>query len=362
MSEEQFLQHLQAIHAKMTALHGHIMQLPQGNTEQIAKFFEAIAASLESLQLSYEEMQTSLEASTVIEEELLQQSEQVVAEHQRYYDLFQFAPDAYLLTDASGLILEANASAAMLLNVPHSQLIRKPLAVFVAQEERQAFRSYLNQLSQVERVQDWEISLCPRDGELFAAQLKVAIARDLSGDIAALRIGIRDISRYKQADGLPLQLLEQQQDALAQDTTVVPSLPRSRSVRLAQSLDGLQVLIVDDEADAREFISAVLESHGIRVTAVASAAAALEALERFRPDVLVSDIRMPEENGYSLIRKIRQLEAEKGWHIPTAALTAYLTEDREKALAAGFESHLHKLAQPTELVAMVARLAGRVSV
>ncbi|HEY9617560.1 MAG TPA: response regulator [Microcoleaceae cyanobacterium] len=226
------------------------------------------------------------------------------------------------------------------------------MASFVPLVERQAFRSYLNQLSHVEPVEDLEISLSPREGELFAAGLKVAIARDLSGNIAALRIGIRDISQYKQADGLPLQLLEQQQDVLAQDTTPVPSLPRS--------LDGLQVLIVDDEADAREFITAVLESHGIHVTAVATAAEALATLEGFRPDVLVSDIRMPDDNGYSLIRKIRQLEAEKGWHIPAATLTAYLAEDREKALSAGFESHLHKLAQPTELVEMVARLAGRV--
>ena len=352
MSEEQFIQHFQATHAQLTALHGYVMPCLQGQQEQIAEIFAAIAASLESLQLSYEEMQTSLEASTVIEEELLQQSEQVVVERQRYYDLFHFAPDAYLLTDANGLILEANAAARKLLNIPQNFLIRKPLIVFVAQEDRQVFRSYLSQLSQVEGVQDWEFSLCPRDGELFAAQLNVAVVRDLSDNITALRIGIRDISQYKKTVAQPLQLLEQQQDEVALDTTPVSSLPRS--------LDGLQVLIVDDEADAREFITAVLETHGIRVTAVATASEALAALEEFRPDVLVSDIRMPDENGYSLIRKIRQLEAEKGWHIPAAALTAYLAEDREKALAAGFESHLHKLAQPTELVEMVARLAGRV--
>jgi PAS domain S-box-containing protein len=351
MSEDQFIQHLKAIHAQLAALHGYVMSLPQEQQEQIAEILNVIATSLESLELSYEEMQTSLEAATVIEEELLQQSELVVAERQRYYDLFQFAPDAYLLTDAHGLILEANASARQLLNIPQNSLIRKPLIVFVPLIERQAFRSYLSQLSQAEPVQDWEISLCPRDGMPFAAQLKVAVARDLSGKISGLRIGIRDISQYKQA-AQPLQLLEQQQDALAQDTTPVSSLPRS--------LDGLQVLIVDDEADAREFIAAVLESHGIQVTSVATATEALAVLERFRPDVLVSDIRMPDDDGYSLIRKIRQLEAEEGWHIPAAALTAYLAEDREKALAAGFESHLHKLAPPTELVDMVARLAGRV--
>lgn len=351
MSEDQFIQHLQAIHAQLTALHGYMMHLPPQQQEQVAEIFEVIAASLENLQLSYEEMQTTLEASTVIEEELLQQSEQVVAQHQRYHDLFQFAPDAYLLTDANGLILEVNAAARKLLNIAQNALVRKPLVVFVAQEDRPAFRLYLSQLSPAEDVQDWKISLCPRNGEPFPAQLKVAVTRDFSGNITALRIGIRDISQYKETVAQPLQLLEQHQDMLAQDITPVPSLPRS--------LDGLQVLIVDDEADAREFITAVLETHGISVTAVANAAAALAALEQFRPDVLISDIRMPDENGYSLIRKIRQLEAEKGWHIPAAALTAYLEEDREKALSAGFESHLHKLAQPTELIEMIVRLAGR---
>lgn len=353
MSDEQFRQHIQTIYQQIGLLHQYRMQLSLQQQEQVTGVLEEVVAAVENLQLIYEEMQTSLEASTVIEEELLEHSEQVVAERHRYYDLFQFAPDAYLLTDANGLILEANAAARNLLNISQNALIRKPLVVFVAKENRLAFRSYLSQVSQIEPVQNWEITLVPRDGEPFAAQLKVAIARDFSANIAALRIGIRDISQYKQADGLPLQLLQQQQDEVTQDTTPqVSSLPRS--------LDGLQVLIVDDETDAREFITAVLESHGINVTAVATAAEALAALEGFRPDVLVSDIRMPEENGYSLIRKIRQLEAEKGWHIPAAALTAYLAEDREKALAAGFESHLHKLAQPTELVEMVARLAGRV--
>jgi PAS domain S-box-containing protein len=366
MNEEQFLQHFQEIHVQMAALHKYRMQLPQEQQKQMAEILERIVTSLESLQLIYEEMQTSLEASTVIEEELIQQSEQAVAERQHYYELFQFAPDAYLLTDTNGLILEANAYARKLLNIPQNYLIRKPLIVFVAQEDRKAFRSYLNQLSQIEAVQDWELTLCPRDGKPFAAVMKVTLARDVSGEITALQIVIQDISQYKQASAQPLQLIQQQQDEVTGDATLsksgidfpifhsplLPSLPRS--------LDGLQVLIVDDEADAREFISTVLESYGIRVTAVATTAAALEALEKFRPDVLVSDIRMPDDNGYNLMGKIRQLETEKGWHIPVAALTAYLAEDREKALAAGFASHLHKLAQPTELVAMIARLAGRV--
>uniref|UniRef100_A0ACD5GSU0 Response regulator n=1 Tax=Desertifilum tharense IPPAS B-1220 TaxID=1781255 RepID=A0ACD5GSU0_9CYAN len=118
------------------------------------------------------------------------------------------------------------------------------------------------------------------------------------------------------------------------------------------------MLVVDDEADARDFISAVLELHGIAVKAVASAADALEAIEKFSPDVLVSDIRMPGEDGYTLIRKIRALEALKGGHLRAGAITAYCDENREKALSAGFEAHLNKLAEPSQLIEMVSQLAG----
>lgn len=127
------------------------------------------------------------------------------------------------------------------------------------------------------------------------------------------------------------------------------------------SLDGLRVLVVDDEADIREFITVVLESHGMSVKAVANAAAALEALEPFQPDVLVCDIRMPGGSGYDLIRLLRDLEAKKGGHLPAAAITAYQDEDWEESLKAGFEAHLHKFAQPSEWVEMVAQLAGQSS-
>jgi CheY-like chemotaxis protein len=139
----------------------------------------------------------------------------------------------------------------------------------------------------------------------------------------------------------------------------VSQLLPEATVAIPRSLNGLEVLFVDDEADAREFITVVLKQQGISVTAVASVTEALEVLERSRPDVILSDIRMLDEDGYALIEKVRALEAQKGWQIPTAALTAYLAEDRAKLIKAGFQLHLHKLAQPTELVAMVAQLAGR---
>jgi PAS domain S-box-containing protein len=352
MNDEQFKQEIQEIHQQLTILQDYMVQLSPRQLEQVAEVIRGIFAALDNLLILNEETHTSLGASAVVEEELLGQNEQESAQRQYYYDLFQFSPDACIVTDANGLILEANWAIAKLLKVPQSYLIGKQLAVFIALGDQHVFRIFLNQLSQVKEVQNCELSLCPNQGKPFVAQLKVAVSYNDSGFIKALQIGVHDISEYKRIVTQPTQPVDQQAIS-AQASTPLGILP--------QVLDGLQVLLVDDEADAREFMTAVLKSYGIQVRAVATVAAALEALNTFYPDVLVSDIRMPDENGYSLIRKLRELEAQKGRHIPSAALTAYLTEDREKALAAGFESHLHKLAQPTELVEMVARLAGRTS-
>jgi PAS domain S-box-containing protein len=128
---------------------------------------------------------------------------------------------------------------------------------------------------------------------------------------------------------------------------------------LAQPLAGLRVVVVDDETDARELVAAVLTDAGARVVAVGSVAEAIQAIERHRPDVLVSDIGMPTEDGYSLMRRLRAMEKTVG-RIPAAALTAYATvQDRTRALLAGYSSHLPKPIEPAELTAVVATLAGR---
>jgi CheY-like chemotaxis protein len=126
------------------------------------------------------------------------------------------------------------------------------------------------------------------------------------------------------------------------------------------TLDGVRVLVVDDEADTRELLTTILAQCGAEVTAAENARAALEALEQEPFDVLVSDIRMREEDGYDLIRSVRALDAERGGRIPALALTAYTRiEDRESALAAGFQQHAAKPIEPAELAAAVATLAGR---
>lgn len=126
------------------------------------------------------------------------------------------------------------------------------------------------------------------------------------------------------------------------------------------SLAGLRVLVVDDEEDTRDLIRAVLQEWGSEVITSHSAAEALVCLENCQPDVLISDLGMPEEDGYSLISRIRSLPADQGGEIPAAALTAYArAEDRMRVLRAGFQFHLPKPVDSAELVTVVASLAGR---
>ena len=126
-------------------------------------------------------------------------------------------------------------------------------------------------------------------------------------------------------------------------------------------LDGLRVLVVDDEAETCELLQFILEGCGAQVKTAGSAATALEALAEEAFDVLISDIGMPDEDGYSLIAKMRALGKERGGKVPAAAaLTAYAgEEDRIRVLRSGFQMHVPKPISPSELVAVVANLAGR---
>src|SRR5437870_8376986 len=127
--------------------------------------------------------------------------------------------------------------------------------------------------------------------------------------------------------------------------------------RAGLSLGGIHILVVEDEPDTRESVALSLELCGGRVTAVASAAAALEVLDRDLPDVMLCDIGMPGVDGYALIREVRARGADDGGRIPAVALTAYARdEDRSRALEAGFQTHVPKPVEPTELAAVVANL------
>lgn len=130
----------------------------------------------------------------------------------------------------------------------------------------------------------------------------------------------------------------------------------------SRSLDGLRVLLVDDEPEARQILSTVIMRTGAEVKTCNSASEALAQLAEWRPDVILSDIAMPDEDGYSFMTKVRALPPDKGGETPAAALTAYARDaDRLQALAAGYQMHIAKPIGAGQLVTMIARLAGRES-
>jgi PAS domain S-box-containing protein len=131
-----------------------------------------------------------------------------------------------------------------------------------------------------------------------------------------------------------------------------------RESKPPSGLQGIKVLVVEDTTDMREYITFVLEQSGAKVVAVATAAEALTALDQFQPEVLVSDIGMPEVDGYMLMRQVRMRSQEQGGQTPAIALTAYAGEiNQQQALAAGFQRHLAKPVEPEALMKVIAELA-----
>lgn len=131
-------------------------------------------------------------------------------------------------------------------------------------------------------------------------------------------------------------------------------------INVTPILSGLSILVVDDEADARKLTQHVLISYGAAVVTASSAGEALDSISRHLPNLIVSDIGMPGEDGYSLIRKIRHLKFGAAKKLPAIALTAYArAQDRMRAIAAGFQYHVTKPVEPAELAIVIASLTGR---
>jgi CheY-like chemotaxis protein/anti-sigma regulatory factor (Ser/Thr protein kinase) len=128
----------------------------------------------------------------------------------------------------------------------------------------------------------------------------------------------------------------------------------ARAAVSSRLLTGINVLVVDDEEDTRELLQAVFDSYGAKVTAVGSAADAMREIDRATPDVIVSDIGMPIEDGFSLMRRIRARPARAGGNLPAIALTAYASaSDRDAALAAGYQAHVAKPFEPTHVARLI---------
>lgn len=164
-----------------------------------------------------EELHITLEELSVAQAELLQQNQELMLtreaveiQRQRYVELFELAPDGYLVTDVNGKIQEANRAAALMLNIESRFLVGKPLTIFIAQPEWQRFSALLIQLAQVDRVQEWEVSLQPRHDKLFNAALTVTPVREPGGKVIALRWLLRDITERKQMEEQQRLLIREQ--------------------------------------------------------------------------------------------------------------------------------------------------------
>ena len=146
--------------------------------------------------------------------------------------------------------------------------------------------------------------------------------------------------------------------ASVQAPDIQPLDPKPYDAQPPASLKGIRVLIVEDEPDTREFLERFLATSGADVAAVGSAAEALTELTRCEADILVSDIGLPDVDGYDLMQQVRRLGAKNCGAIPAIALTAYArTEDRTRAFRAGYQAHLAKPVEPTELLATIASFA-----
>jgi CheY-like chemotaxis protein len=179
--------------------------------------------------------------------------------------------------------------------------------------------------------------------ELHGGTIAVENREDESGAIFLIR--------------LPLPSGELRPEALARAASLLKERESEQP-----SLQGLRILVIDDEIDALDLIGVELAQHGAKVVAVGTAEEALTALEQVEFDLLISDIGMPKTDGYELIRQIRKQEAGSGRKIPAVALTAYArVQDRMQAIMSGFSTHVAKPVEANELITVVASLVGRLN-
>jgi CheY-like chemotaxis protein len=182
--------------------------------------------------------------------------------------------------------------------------------------------------------------------ELHGGTVEAANSEDGSGALFKVKLPVMAINRSME------QLVERASERLGRTEAYL-------SFDAPPDLSGLKVLAVDDEADARMLLEAVFKQCGAEVETCGSVTEALRMIDEYKPDVLVSDIGMPGEDGYSLIRKVREAEGKHGPHLPAVALTAFArSEDRFQALAAGFNMHVPKPVEPAELALVISRLVG----
>ncbi|MCC5626932.1 PAS domain S-box protein [Nostoc sphaeroides CHAB 2801] len=193
MNIEKFIQRSETLHNRLADLYQTASVLPWISPDLLPQAFKELYNTSKVVQLAAEELHQQ-------NEELLQTRNCLEKERQHYQELFEFAPDAYLVTNTQGIIQEANFTAAKLLNISKQFLVGKPMINFVPLEERQHLRNELIELSQSDRVKELLIRLQQHHGELFDAALTVAVARNAQGKATSLRWVLRNISERKGAE------------------------------------------------------------------------------------------------------------------------------------------------------------------
>jgi PAS domain S-box-containing protein len=211
MNLNQFSQQIEQVHQRTVSLQNSV----GSNCQQD-----------DLIEKAFEELRTALEELHVAEEEIRQQNQELVIarflvekERQRYQELFDFAPDGYLVTDTDGKILEANRAAANLLQVSKNYLIGKPLINFIPKEERQTFRHQLLSLYNRERIQEWEFTLQPNKGNIFYCNISISTIYNSEDEPVGWRWLVRDITSRKQAEE-ELRLIENQNLQLEEATKI----------------------------------------------------------------------------------------------------------------------------------------------
>jgi len=208
-----FAQQIHVLHRRLDDLYrGASVKLDE---ELLPVAFKELGVVSEELQVAVEELQLQNQELTAVRSML-------VLERQRYQELFDLAPDGYIVSDAAGTIQEANSAAAKMLKVSQQFLTGKPLVIFVHEDERQVFHSQLTYLRQAENTQELLVTLTPRKGEPFQAGLKIAKVCDCQGAVVGLRICIREAaSGYKKKAGL-----EKNCNDLTAGHSIAADLPR----------------------------------------------------------------------------------------------------------------------------------------
>ena len=191
---------LDRFHYKVETMQQQVEELHRRAIAARAQPHVSLTDLIEELNISLEELQVAEEELRQQNEELLATRQVVEAERQRYRELFDFAPDGYLVTDTAGAIQEANRAAAALLNVSQPFLVGKPLLVFLTEAERQSFYTRLNRLFVAGQVEQWEVRVQPSRGATFDAGLTVAAVRDSRGQVVSLRWLLRDITERKRTE------------------------------------------------------------------------------------------------------------------------------------------------------------------